>query len=236
MKCKSVHPWPNAAPHGHSTKRPPCNQHGAASPSGRITKPVSRGALHSLACWLATVTDSTHTPLAANLLTFVLNLAVAPNAVAPDIIVRNVNTIASICIAIYRLLAWSMINRLTVRFLECDAIPGQLLSTLQNFISLSLFIFSSFLVPRTSPFLEAGLLSIIRSRLDDRKIRILFPARPRVFLHSTPTGPRMGPTHTLQSNDADGSSPGPKLIVHLNAGAEDKNASQPAFRRTKPQR
>ena len=45
-----------------------------------------------------------HTPLVADLLTVVLNLTTTPRAVAPDIILRNVNRTAYICTAIHRLL------------------------------------------------------------------------------------------------------------------------------------
>jgi hypothetical protein len=44
-----------------------------------------------------------HTPLFADLLTVVLNLT-TPKAIAPDIILRNVNRTVHICTAIHRLL------------------------------------------------------------------------------------------------------------------------------------
>jgi hypothetical protein len=45
-----------------------------------------------------------HTPLVADLLTVVLNLTTTQKAVAPDIILRNVNRTAYICTVIHRLL------------------------------------------------------------------------------------------------------------------------------------
>ena len=61
---------------------------------------VARG-LHYIP-WLVGL--QVHTPLVADLLNVVLNLTTTPKAVAPDIILRNVNRTACICTAIHRLL------------------------------------------------------------------------------------------------------------------------------------